>query len=205
MPATSNTDVLRRWQELDFLLSTTGLDIRAFAKASRVAQRTIYRDLQLFQDLGQEIVPWIPVGKRKELRHYVGDLCPVFVRTWFLLTDERRQRCRPLGPVSLTFQVGSVLRRWMALDLDLAGKRFHYGVNVATSAKEWKVSTKTIYRDLQAIRELQQEPHNLSEWRTLDFIYPYKPGEQRKSFWGYVGARPLFMATVAAMHDRRPQ
>ena len=80
-----------------------------------------------------------------------------------------------------------VLRRWRALDERLAG----FGLLTPTFAREWKVSERTIRRDLDAFRELDQVI--VSEW----------DGEISEHRWLYgKGVVPLFVSTLVDSSDR---
>jgi hypothetical protein len=69
------------------------------------------------------------------------------------------------------------------MDLHLKGD----GINVPEFAKRWKVSTRTIHRDLQAFRDLGQK---IGIWDP-GFSVP-----DRRVFWHYIGTRPLFVRTL---------
>jgi hypothetical protein len=56
MPKNPSTEILRRWQALDYLLSMRSLEISTFAKRCGVSIKTVRRDLRAFRELGQKIV-----------------------------------------------------------------------------------------------------------------------------------------------------
>jgi hypothetical protein len=55
MPKNKSTEILERWQRLDYQLSRRRLEIPAFAKQRKVSSKTVYRDLEAFKELGQDI------------------------------------------------------------------------------------------------------------------------------------------------------
>src|SRR6516164_10837628 len=89
----------------------------------------------------------------------------------------------------------AILKRWQAMDRFLCrlpdprhpGSR-SYGLRVRWFAEKWKVTTRTVYRDLEAFKELGQQ---------MEWFHPKgEPGEileERDYSWYYkAGVEPLF-------------
>jgi hypothetical protein len=56
MPKNPTSDILRRWRALDTALGgPLGLNVREFAQRYRVSTRTVQRDLEEFEVLGQSL------------------------------------------------------------------------------------------------------------------------------------------------------
>lgn len=68
-----------------------------------------------------------------------------------------------------------ILRRWMDLDKELASRD---GLELAFFAKRWKVSGKTVRRDLAAFRALgyDNEYELASPPPFANYAWKYKPG-----------------------------
>lgn len=74
-----------------------------------------------------------------------------------------------------------LLKRWRAMDRELGTI---FGLHVKSFARDWKVSTRTVMRDLQAFRELGQQV----EFERL---------EDRRYCWTYAaGGEWLFVANL---------
>lgn len=80
-----------------------------------------------------------------------------------------------------------VLRRWRALDERLSTG----GLTVSSFAREWKVSVKTIRRDLDAFREIGQQIGKRLEREMNEWWYHYK-----------VDVEPLFADTLRERLER---
>jgi hypothetical protein len=73
MPRESYVETLKRWMALDAELAGLGdtgggLDVKSFAEAHGVSTRAVYRDIEVFealeQDVEQERPPDVPGGRR---------------------------------------------------------------------------------------------------------------------------------------------
>src|SRR5260370_41984020 len=86
-----------------------------------------------------------------------------------------------------------ILKRWQELDWEL-GRDFK-GVNVREFARKWKVSPKTIHRDLEAFRGLGQVIRCQRSLEGPFYVWLYRGGswlflrnylrKPKRSFGGY--------------------
>jgi hypothetical protein len=77
----------------------------------------------------------------------------------------------------------NVLKRWVAMDAALNER----GLNVPRFARKWKVSTRTVRRDLKAFKQLGQG---------MRCVHP-RSEEVRDYLWKYeVETDPLFVCNV---------
>jgi hypothetical protein len=95
MPKHTNIEVLRRWQAIDLALARGQLVVSDIAREFRVDKRTVYRDLEAFADLGQEIemrsinlrttcLKWKRTGRYEYTEHnhsYPPGQRPIFTAT----------------------------------------------------------------------------------------------------------------------------
>jgi predicted DNA-binding transcriptional regulator YafY len=66
-------DILKRWMAIDKALgSLDGLHIASFAKQWEVSERTVRRDLEAFQKLGEEIGHDLDADGHRHVWHYAG-------------------------------------------------------------------------------------------------------------------------------------
>jgi hypothetical protein len=102
----------------------------------------------------------------------------------------------------------ATLRRWRAMDRRLAGLRMvngvaktgGWGLNVPRFAKAWRVSDRTIKRDLAAFGKLGQRMRYSLLYRRADG--PFVP-QVRAYVWRYAaGQEPLFCSTAKAPSRR---
>jgi hypothetical protein len=95
-----------------------------------------------------------------------------------------------------------MLRRWQALDAELAGK---FGLNVPDFAQRWNVCEKTVRCDLELFRQLGQKMSlYLGLWGPLPVDErgnPTLPAPRDRSYdrWGWTydeGTVPLFTSNL---------
>lgn len=79
MPKNSTADILRRWRAMDLLLWKGQLVVPTFAKKYGVSLKTVRRDLDGFEELGQKIREQVdPEGGRAWIWVYEEGTEPLF-------------------------------------------------------------------------------------------------------------------------------
>jgi hypothetical protein len=84
VPKNTALDILKRWQALDAALAGEGLHVAAFARGAGVSPKTVYRDLEVFRELGQDIYHQVRSGAgaafawEATLWHYARGTRPLF-------------------------------------------------------------------------------------------------------------------------------
>jgi hypothetical protein len=87
MPKNSSADILRRWQAMDAMLTRGRLFVASFARKWNVSMRTVKRDLNAFEELGQRVKRGYEWEIAEHYWRYVAGQRPLFTASELKRSD----------------------------------------------------------------------------------------------------------------------